>query len=125
MIWHNTQYCDNTQHKILTCGPTQNEQNCHTTVIQLYLYLLLYQGYFLKQIQVISEEMHRSVYSTIQNLKAESNIEEYYEAREAWAFNELRRYHTIQAQSIQLGLENVHFGKTHFRDLNIDARISN
>ena len=43
-------------------------------------------------------------------------------ASEARAFNELSRYH-IRPSQFNRGLENVHFGKTHFRDLNIDARI--
>ena len=34
----------------------------------------------------------------------------------------LRKYHARPSQ-FNLGLENVHFGKTHFRDPNIDARI--
>ena len=41
--------------------------------------------------------------------------------RGAWAFDELRRYHTRPLR-LNWGPENVHFGKTLFRDLNIDAR---
>ena len=43
--------------------------------------------------------------------------------RGAWAFDESRRYHTRPSR-FNWGPENVHFGKTLFRDLNIDARIS-
>ena len=43
--------------------------------------------------------------------------------RGAWAFDELRGYHTRPLQ-LDWGPENVHFGKTHFRDPNIDARSS-
>ena len=39
---------------------------------------------------------------------------------EARAFNELRRYHTRHSW-FNWGPKNVHFGKTHFKDLNIDA----
>ena len=42
--------------------------------------------------------------------------------REAWAFNELGRYHTRPSQ-FNWGPENGYFGKTHFRDPNINARI--
>ena len=38
------------------------------------------------------------------------------------AFNELRRYYT-RPSPFNWGPKNVHFGKTHFRDLNINARI--
>ena len=38
-------------------------------------------------------------------------------------FDELRRYHTRPLQ-LNWGPENVHFGKTHFRDPNIDAKIT-
>ena len=33
--------------------------------------------------------------------------------RRAWAFDELRRYHTRPLR-LNKGPENVHFGKTHF-----------
>ena len=39
--------------------------------------------------------------------------------RGVWAFDELKRYHTRPSW----GPENVHFGKTMFRDLNIHARV--
>ena len=42
--------------------------------------------------------------------------------RGAWAFDELRRYHNRPLQ-LNWGPENVHFGKMHFRDPNINARI--
>ena len=42
--------------------------------------------------------------------------------RGARAFHELRRYHTRPLR-LNWGPENVHFGKMHFRDLNINARI--
>ena len=41
---------------------------------------------------------------------------------EARAFDKLRRYHTRTLRFIR-GPKNIHFGKTHFRDPNIDARI--
>ena len=37
-------------------------------------------------------------------------------------FDELRRYHTKPSR-FNWGPQNVHFGKTHLRDLNIDARL--
>ena len=37
-------------------------------------------------------------------------------------FNELRRYHT-RPSPFNWGPKNVHFGKTHFRDQHISARI--
>ena len=40
--------------------------------------------------------------------------------RGEWAFDELRRYHTRTLQ-LNWGPKNVHFGKTHFWDLNFDA----
>ena len=39
--------------------------------------------------------------------------------RGAWAFDEIRRYHTRPLR-FNWGPENVHFGETHFRDPNID-----
>ena len=42
--------------------------------------------------------------------------------RRAWAFDELRRYHTRPLR-FYWGPENVHFWKAHFKDQNIDARI--
>ena len=42
--------------------------------------------------------------------------------RGARAFHELRRYHTRPLQ-LNWGPKNVHFGKTHFWDLNINIRI--
>ena len=42
--------------------------------------------------------------------------------RGAWAFDELRRYHTRPLR-LNWGRENVYFGKNHFRDPNIDARV--
>ena len=42
--------------------------------------------------------------------------------REAWAFHELRRYHTRPLR-LNWGPKNVHFGKMHFRDLNINVKI--
>ena len=42
--------------------------------------------------------------------------------RRAWSFDELRRYH-IRPSRFNWGPENVHFGKTHFRDLNINGRV--
>ena len=42
--------------------------------------------------------------------------------RGARAFHELRRYHTRPLR-LNWGPENVHFGKTHFWDLNINVRI--
>ena len=38
--------------------------------------------------------------------------------RGAWAFHELRRYH-IRPIRFNWGLKSVHFGKMHFRDLNM------
>ena len=38
------------------------------------------------------------------------------------AFHELRRYHTRPLQ-LNWGPQNVHFGKTHFWDPNINDRI--
>ena len=40
----------------------------------------------------------------------------------AWAFDEIRRYHTRPLQ-FNWCPENVQFGKMHFRDPNIDARV--
>ena len=40
----------------------------------------------------------------------------------AWAFHELRRYHNRPLR-LNWGPENVHFGKRHFWDLNINVRI--
>ena len=42
--------------------------------------------------------------------------------REARACHELRRYHTRPLR-LNWGPENVHIGKTQFRDPNINARI--
>ena len=42
--------------------------------------------------------------------------------RGPWAFDELRRYHTRPLR-LNWGPKNVHFGKTHFRDPDIDARV--
>ena len=42
--------------------------------------------------------------------------------RRAWAFEELRRYHPRPSR-FNWGPENVHFGKTHSRDLNINTRF--
>ena len=42
--------------------------------------------------------------------------------RKARAFNELRRYHT-RPRWFNCGPENVHFGKTHLKNLNINAKI--
>ena len=42
--------------------------------------------------------------------------------REARAFHELRRYHTRPLR-FNWGPKNVHFGKTHFRDPNINVKI--
>ena len=42
--------------------------------------------------------------------------------RGALAFHELRRYHTRPLR-LNWGPENVHFGKTHFWDPNINVRI--
>ena len=42
--------------------------------------------------------------------------------RGAWAFDKLRRFHTRPLR-FNWGPKNVHFGKTHFRDPNIDASI--
>ena len=41
--------------------------------------------------------------------------------RGAWAFDELRRYHTRPSR-FNWSPENVHFGNMHFMDLNINAR---
>ena len=41
---------------------------------------------------------------------------------EARDFYELGRYHTRPSQ-FNWGPENLYFGKTNFKDLNIDARI--
>ena len=42
--------------------------------------------------------------------------------RGAWAFDELRRYHTRPLR-INWGPENVNFRKTYFREPNMDAKI--
>ena len=42
--------------------------------------------------------------------------------RGAWAFDEIRRYHTRPLR-LNWGPENVHFGKTQFWDPNIHARF--
>ena len=42
--------------------------------------------------------------------------------RGAWAFDELRMYHTRPLR-FNWDPENVHFGKTHLRDLIINARL--
>ena len=42
--------------------------------------------------------------------------------RGAWAFDELRKYNTRPLR-FNWGPKHVNFGKTQFRDPNIDARI--
>ena len=42
--------------------------------------------------------------------------------REAWASDELRRYHTRPLR-LNYGPENVHFGKTLFKDPNINVGV--